>query len=231
MKGVLVFAAESLAQGASLFPISRSPSTVTTSAGCQVSASHTINVHVTPDIFPSFHKAPEVWRRNTVSMASPIDMNRHPANNAGVVMPYDPQDSNSQSLNGLLSAPPPESAPQPCLGLVAAILPPNNYLIVSPMPSRAPQSQSRSANATGQCEKKNWCSLCELHFSQPQVLSHHMKDKHEDKESCVFCSSFKWSRGRPYLYSHLRMQHPKIPLTEDRRKGPKTPKVNSIPRA
>ena len=126
--------------------------------------------------------------------------------NVGVVMPYDPQDRSSQLLNGPLSAPSPEPAPQPCLSLMAVIMPPNDYLIVPSMPSRAPQSQSTSANAMGQCEKKNQCSLCKLHLSQPQVLSCHMKDKHEDKESCLFCSSFKRSQGRPYLYRyHLQM--------------------------
>ena len=223
---------ESLTQGASSFPISRNPNTVSTSAGCQVSASHTSNVHVMLDIFPNLHKEPEVWMHNAVSMALPIDMNQHPASNVGVVMPYDPQDRNSQLLNGPLSAPSPKPAPQPCLGLMAVIMPPNDYLIVPSMPSRASQSRSTSANAMGQCEKKNQCSLCKLHLSQPQVLSRHMKDKHEDKESCLFCSSFKWSQGRPYLFRyHLQMRHPQISLPEVQQKGPKTPQVNSMPQA
>ena len=226
-----MFAAESLAQRASSFPISGKYDTASTSAGGQISASRTSDAHVT-DPFPSFHKEPEVWMRNPVSMSLPIDMNLHPANNAGVVAPHDPQVSNPQLLNGPLSAPPPEPASQPRLGPRVAILHHNEYLIASPMPSRAPQNQSTSANATGQCKKKNWCSLCDFHFSQPQVLSRHMKDKHEDKGSCSFCSCFKWSRGRPYIYIyHLRMRHPQIPLPEVRQKGPKTLKVNSMPRA
>lgn len=128
-------------EGASSFPISGYTDTVSTSAGGQISASRTSDVLAT-DIFPSLHEEPsKVRMRIPVSMAVPIDMNRHQANNAGVVVPFDLQDLNSQALNGPRPAFPPEPAPQPRLGRGQAILPPNDRLTASSIPSRAPQAK------------------------------------------------------------------------------------------
>jgi hypothetical protein len=65
-------------------------------------------------------------------------------------------------------------------------------------------------------EEPNFCHLCSISFTQPQVFRRHLKDKHEDKESCTHCSSFKWSRGRPHLYQrHLKVMHPEVTSSED----------------
>ncbi|KAH9031181.1 hypothetical protein EDB84DRAFT_1438957 [Lactarius hengduanensis] len=56
--------------------------------------------------------------------------------------------------------------------------------------------------------KEKRCALCGIRFTQSQVLNRHMKDKHEDKGSCPHCLNFRWSRGRPYLYTrHLQAKH------------------------
>ncbi|KAH9024146.1 hypothetical protein EDB85DRAFT_1988533 [Lactarius pseudohatsudake] len=65
-------------------------------------------------------------------------------------------------------------------------------------------------------EKQHHCLLCGISFTQSQVLNRHMKDKHEDKESCAHCSTFKWSRGRPHLYRrHLRAKHSELTFSGD----------------
>ena len=76
--------------------------------------------------------------------------------------------------------------------------------------------QQNGTNIT-KAEKPNFCHLCSVSFTQPQVFRRHLKDKHEDKESCTHCSSFKWSRGRPHLYRrHLKLKHPQFTFSEDR---------------
>lgn len=75
---------------------------------------------------------------------------------------------------------------------------------------------NRTSNITAAL-KPNCCHLCGMSFTQPQVLRRHLKDKHEDKESCTHCLSFKWSRGRPHLYRrHLKLKHPQFASSEDR---------------
>lgn len=225
-----------LVSGAGLFPISGSPDAVFIPDGRKILVSPASDVPVA-DIFPSSREEqqfPEVWMHTPVSMAIPIDTNRYPADNAGMgAMSYGFQDSNSQTLNGSRCALPPEPEPQLRFGREQAILPPsrsssvhlNGPLVASSISSIVPQSQSRSANTMERCEKKNWCSHCEIGFSQSQVLGRHIKDKHKTKDSCPLCTSFKWSRGRPYLYrKHLRIRHPEIPPPDVRQKGSKTPK-------
>jgi hypothetical protein len=81
------------------------------------------------------------------------------------------------------------------------------------VPPALPQSKSINAALAG---KEYRCPLCGIHFTQSQVLNRHIKDKHEFKESCTNCSSFKWSRGRPHLYRrHLRVKHPGLTFSED----------------
>jgi hypothetical protein len=75
--------------------------------------------------------------------------------------------------------------------------------------------QDRTTDITV-AEEPNFCRLCRVSFTQPQVFRRHLKDKHEDKESCTHCLSFKWSRGRPHLYrTHLKLKHPDITSSED----------------
>ena len=75
----------------------------------------------------------------------------------------------------------------------------------SPVLPALPQSGSIGTTVA---EKENRCHLCGIRFTQSQVLNRHMRDKHEDKMSCPYCLSFKWSRGRPYLYRrHLHVKH------------------------
>ncbi|KAH8991496.1 hypothetical protein EDB92DRAFT_660537 [Lactarius akahatsu] len=76
--------------------------------------------------------------------------------------------------------------------------------------------QSQSTNVR-MGEEPNFCHLCGVSFTQRQVYRRHLKDKHEDKESCPHCSSFKWSRGRPHLYrKHLELKHAQFTSSEDR---------------
>ncbi|KAH9170768.1 hypothetical protein EDB89DRAFT_1233879 [Lactarius sanguifluus] len=76
--------------------------------------------------------------------------------------------------------------------------------------------QSQTTNAR-MGEEPNFCHLCGVGFTQRQVYRRHLKDKHEEKESCPHCSSFKWSRGRPHLYrTHLELKHPLFTSSEGR---------------
>ncbi|KAH8995867.1 hypothetical protein EDB86DRAFT_1070229 [Lactarius hatsudake] len=80
----------------------------------------------------------------------------------------------------------------------------------------SPATSGQITNATT-AEEPNFCHLCRVSFTQRQVFRRHLKDKHEDKESCLHCSSFKWSRGRPHLYrKHLELKHPQFTPSEDR---------------
>ncbi|KAH9032392.1 hypothetical protein EDB83DRAFT_1839610 [Lactarius deliciosus] len=88
-----------------------------------------------------------------------------------------------------------------------------NFIDTSPTNS-IQQSQTTNARMG---EEPNFCHLCGVSFTQRQVYRRHLKDKHEDKESCPHCSSFKWSRGRPHLYrKHLELKHPQSTSSEDR---------------
>ena len=164
-----------------------------------------------------------VWTHTLSTMTAPIDKTRHLTNNVGVgvVASYNLSDSISQAR----CTPPPEQAHQHRFCTAQVILPPHLSLSMhphdNPAPSsrQVPQSQNRNTGAMERREKKNWCSLCQREFSQLQVLSRHIKDKHKDKESCLYCSSFKWSQGRPYIYrNHLRVQHPQFPSPKHLRK-------------
>jgi hypothetical protein len=80
-----------------------------------------------------------------------------------------------------------------------------------------PASTTIQQDRTTVAEEPNFCHRCSISFTQPQVFRRHLKDKHEDKESCTHCSSFKWSRGRPHLYrKHLRLKLPEVTSSEDR---------------
>ena len=229
MKDACLFPSPSLAQEVGAFPgpVSSDPDTVSIPEGCQNLLSH--GDAPVADVFhdPLDEQRPlAVWMRTHTSTAIPFDTNQYPVNNAGVVVDscgFQDAGNNPKAFNGPRCEPPPGSTLRPCFGPRQTILlpslsssvHPNNPLVASSISSGLPRSQYRSANAAERCEKKTWCSLCETDFSQPQVLGRHKKDKHEIKESCLYCTSFKWSRGRPYLYrKHLRTRHAQIPLPE-----------------
>ncbi|KAI9454302.1 hypothetical protein BJY52DRAFT_737812 [Lactarius psammicola] len=236
-KDTFLSASSFLASGPGFgFPVSSSLEALFIQDGRQILVPPASDAPVT-DIFPGScegQQLPEVSMHTPASMAVPIDTNRYPADNAGMVVASNGfQDSNSRALNGPACAPPPEPEPQLCSARGQVIPLPsrsspvhNNDPLVAPsIPSTFPPGQSRSSNTTERYEKKNWCPLCKIDFSQSQVLGRHIKDKHNTKESCSFCTSFKWSRGRPYLYrNHLRMKHPHFPPPDVRQKGSKTPK-------
>ena len=86
-----------------------------------------------------------------------------------------------------------------------------------------PPTMQEGTRGTTVAEEPNYCHYCRVSFTQPQGFRRHLKDMHEDKESCTHCSSFKWSRGRPYLYRrHLRLKHSEVMSSEDRLRKSKT---------
>ncbi|KAI9433824.1 hypothetical protein H4582DRAFT_948930 [Lactarius indigo] len=230
-----------LAPATGLFPVSGIPNGLFLPDGRQALVSPAASDAPTADNFPGSHEElqlPDVWTwmHTPTSAAAQIDPSQYPVDNARTgVVSYNFQDGGSQALSGSRCAPSPEPERQLRFGreqvtLTASLTPivqPNSPLVASSVISSVPLGQGRSADAMERCEKKNWCSLCEVDFSQPQVLSRHKKDKHKSKESCAFCKSFKWSRGRPYLYKrHLRTQHFQILPTDVRQKSSKPPKEN-----
>ena len=65
--------------------------------------------------------------------------------------------------------------------------------------------------------RRVYCPICYTSFTRSSVRNRHVKDIHEDKASCHYCPSFKWSRGRPHLYEdHLQLRHPEFASSEDR---------------
>ncbi len=94
-----------------------------------------------------------------------------------------------------------------------------NLLSSYSTPPGVPQCQGLAGDMRKRSERKYWCTDCGTGCTQSQVLGRHIKDKHETKQSCPFCS-FTWSRGRPHLYrKHLQMRHPQITPPEVQRKG------------
>jgi hypothetical protein len=88
--------------------------------------------------------------------------------------------------------------------------------------------QDQAADITV-AEEPNFCHLCCVSFMQLQVFCQHLKDKHEDKESCTHCSSFKWSRGRPHLYRrHLKLKHPEVKSSGCEDRPQRTRKLRTV---
>ena len=57
--------------------------------------------------------------------------------------------------------------------------------------------------------KKYWCHICGTGFTQKQGFNRHNKDKHSQQNPCPYCSDFKSSPGRKYLFKmHLETKHP-----------------------
>ena len=57
--------------------------------------------------------------------------------------------------------------------------------------------------------KKYWCHTCDTGFTQKQGFNRHNKDKHSQQNPCPYCSDFKSSPGRKYLFKmHLETKHP-----------------------
>ena len=98
-----------------------------------------------------------------------------------------------------------------------SVLPYNSLsdpLAAYPAQPVVPQRQDRAGNTKKRSEKKYRRAHCGIGCSQSQVLSRHIRDKHETKKLCLFCS-FTWSRGRPHLYKeHLKVRHPRIAPSE-----------------
>ncbi|KAH9056757.1 hypothetical protein EDB87DRAFT_1169545 [Lactarius vividus] len=239
-KDAFLSASSFFVPGTSLFPVSGIPDALFLPRGRQNLASPASDAPIA-DIFLGSREElqlPEVWTRmhTPTRMAVQIDANRYPADDAGMgVVSCGFQDGDSQALDESRCAPSSEPEGQHRFGRLSS-LPPTVQLdspvVTSSIPKSVPQSQGPSADTTQRHGKKNWCSLCEIDFSQSQVLGRHKKDKHELKKPCSFCTSFKWSRGRPYLYKkHLRMRHFQITPTGDRQRGSKAPKGNLKPQA
>ncbi|KAI9454309.1 hypothetical protein BJY52DRAFT_1225179 [Lactarius psammicola] len=186
-------------------------------------------------------KSPTRWICSPPNAAQSLNMDGYSSSSHMALTPYDSQDTMTNVLYmshsarspspQLHSGPnhPPTSPRSPenlsdllpwdsshlgqeavSVGLSPAIWAPFE---ASPVLSALPQSRSINTAVAG---KENCCLICGNRFTQSQVLNRHMKDKHEDKGSCVHCPNFKWSRGRPYLYRrHLRTKHSGLISSED----------------
>lgn len=154
-----------------------------------------------------------------ISQAATI---RYRANDIDAITPNGLQSSCQLSHQPSRKPPYPGPVPEPYFG--TAPIPSSsrpfpvydtaNYSSSPPLQA-AMWLQSRATNAECRPEKKYRCSSCQRGFTQPQVLSRHVKDTHEAKESCPHClsqgSNFTFSKGRPYVYrKHLAKQHPEI---------------------
>ena len=65
--------------------------------------------------------------------------------------------------------------------------------------------------------KKYRCEDCGAGFSQQQGLSRHKRDIHSPTNQCPHCT-FRWSRGRIYLFRrHIEREHPEVTLPDTRR--------------
>ena len=153
------------------------------------------------------------------STVAQVGTNRYPADSATAV-PYDYRKSTSDGSCGSVNLLPLPTIPlicpspkQPSLSPSKSLsASPNDLVSVSPPLPADPRYQSQSTSTMEQPEMKTWCSVCNVGFSQQQVLRRHFKDKHETRNRCQFCTSFTWSRGRPYLYrNHLRVRHSSSP--------------------
>ena len=173
-------------------------------------------IQTIPILGPRKEQQPlEAYVPAPVSVAVPVGTNRYPADSV-VAVPYDYRKSNSDGSCGpvyLLSShsiPPIRFSPrQPSLSpsQSPSACPDDLFSVSSSLPAD-PQYQSQSTSTMEGSAMKTWCSVCNVGFSQQQVLRRHFKDKHETKNRCQFCTSFTWSRGRPYLYrNHLRVRH------------------------
>ena len=148
-----------------------------------------------------------------------VGTNRYPTDSIAAV-PYDylkssPDSCRSVNLLPFPTTPPIRPSPkQPSLSPSQSPSAHSDDLVsVSSQLPADPQYQSQSTSTMERPEMKTWCSACNIGFSQQQVLRRHFKDKHEAKNRCQFCTSFTWSRGRPYLYrNHLRVRHSSSPI-------------------
>jgi hypothetical protein len=62
------------------------------------------------------------------------------------------------------------------------------------------------------------CPICNTNLYSKKGLNRHMKDKHLPWNVCHFCSIFKWSQGRNYLYEeHLKSCHEAVLWGEQER--------------
>jgi hypothetical protein len=77
-------------------------------------------------------------------------------------------------------------------------------------PANVPPSTASNRRATiDENRGKFRCRRCRVSFVQKQGLNRHEKDKHGLRNTCFFCTSFKWPSGRKYLFRrHLEQHHP-----------------------
>lgn len=59
-------------------------------------------------------------------------------------------------------------------------------------------------------QKRFWCNICGLDFSQRRGVRRHHRDKHE-VSLCLHCDGFEWHR-RDKLEEHLKEYHPDVHL-------------------
>ncbi|KAI9454301.1 hypothetical protein BJY52DRAFT_1417921 [Lactarius psammicola] len=159
----------------------------------------------------------------------PVGTDRYRDNDVEAIISYGPQESSRQASYRPRCILRPDPVPRAYIGTMqpssSSRLSPvhasNSLAAPSPMQATS-RHQSRAVNTKKRAEKKYWCFSCGSGFSQSQVLGRHIKDKHETKETCRFCESFTWSRGRPHLYrEHLKLRHPQSQVAppEVRQKG------------
>ncbi|KAH8995863.1 hypothetical protein EDB86DRAFT_2920950 [Lactarius hatsudake] len=215
-------------------PLSKGSAPASIPEGCQFSAppaSSPVSNTPVPNTVPSLRSREdqqyqEAWMRAFASVVTPVGTNGYRDKNVEAIIPYDPQGSSCQMSYDPRCILHPGSVPQPYFDTSQTSLPSHfppvyaSNLLPAYSPSQAtPQHQNRAPNAKKRHKKKFWCPGCKSGFSQPQVLGRHIKDKHEAKQTCPFCVSFTWSRGRPHLYrEHLQVRHPQVVPPEIRQK-------------
>lgn len=161
------------------------------------------------------------------SVVSPVETDRYRDNEVEEIAPYGSQKSSFhlsyKPRRALRPDPvlqpyftrqqvPSSSRPSPVYA--------SKFHAASPPLGAAPLFQRRAINIQERPEKKYLCPNCGRGFSQSQGLGRHIKDMHKSKQKCSHCSSFKFSRGRPYAYrNHLETHHPEIAVLEVRKRS------------
>jgi len=232
VKDAFSSASSSVAPGVGSPPLSESSGTASVPEGRQFSSSPVSNSPVANTV-PCLRSREdqqhqEAWMRAFASVVTPVGTDRYQGNGVGAVISYNPQESSRQASYRPRRILRPGPVPRPYFDIrqpsLSSSRPPpvyaSNFLTSSSPMQATPQHQSRAANTKKRPENKYSCDSCGSSFSQSQVLGRHIKDRHETKQTCLFCVSFTWSRGRPHLYrEHLQTRHPQFAPPEVRQKG------------
>jgi len=236
----------SLAPGVGSPPLSESSGAAFIPDGRQFSGSSASKSPIVIPV-PSCRSREDLQDRGAwTPTVSQVETIGYQANELETVFYYGPQESSLQVSYGphyILPVPVPEpyyfGAMKPNLSSSQSpsVYASNNYA-VSPPTQAVPHFQSRASNTKEKPDKKYFCPRCESGFTLPQMLSRHIKDMHEAKETCSHSScSFTFSRGRPYIYQkHIEKKHhgldPEVPPPpEVRQKGSRYAKESSKPYA